>query len=80
MIAEIWAAQDLGPVKHIKQAPGGMVNACDMLNEDLVVRYNVWDPHFAKIWNESRAYRLLKGSAIPVPEVEAFSDPSQTLA
>jgi aminoglycoside phosphotransferase (APT) family kinase protein len=48
---------------------GGVVNACYLVNDDLIVRLNVRDPHFPKLRNEAEAYRIIRETSVPVPEV-----------
>ncbi|MGB3715286.1 MAG: aminoglycoside phosphotransferase family protein [Candidatus Promineifilaceae bacterium] len=78
LIAEIWAAQGLGIVKSVKRTTGGVVNACYVVNEDLMIRLNARDPQFAKMRNEAIAYQFLSGTAVPVPEVICLDESRET--
>ncbi|HZO88043.1 MAG TPA: aminoglycoside phosphotransferase family protein [Chthonomonadaceae bacterium] len=77
-IAAIWQAFGLGTVRTITVPQRGCSNACFLVNEDRVVRFQVTELPHHKFRTEKIAYDLLRGSALPVPEVLVL-DESQTL-
>jgi aminoglycoside phosphotransferase (APT) family kinase protein len=77
-IAAIWQAFDLGAVETLTVPRRGCSNACFLVNADRVIRFQVTELPHHKFRTEKIAYDLLRGGALPVPEVLAL-DESQTL-
>jgi aminoglycoside phosphotransferase (APT) family kinase protein len=77
-IAAIWQAYDLGAVQTITVPRRGCSNACFLVNENRVARFQVTELPLHKFRTEKTAYDLLRASEIPVPEVLVL-DESQTL-
>jgi aminoglycoside phosphotransferase (APT) family kinase protein len=77
-IAAIWQALELGAVQTITVPQRGCSNACFLVNEDRVVRFQVTELPHHKFRTEKIAYDLLRGSEIPVPQVLVL-DESQAL-
>jgi aminoglycoside phosphotransferase (APT) family kinase protein len=78
-IGEIWRAHGLGATRRIVRATSGISNACFIVNDDRVIRFNVFDTTVPKFENERAAYDLLAGSGLPVPSVVAL-DASRRIA
>jgi aminoglycoside phosphotransferase (APT) family kinase protein len=77
-IAAIWQAFGLGAVETITVPQRGCSNACFLVNENRVARFQVTDLPHDKFRTEKIAYDLLRASEIPVPEVLVL-DESKTL-
>src|SRR5436309_4102740 len=77
-IAAIWQAYDLGAVQTITVPRRGCSNACFLVNENRVVRFQVTALPLHKFRTEKTAYDLLRASELPLPEVLVL-DASQTL-
>lgn len=71
-IREIWRALGLGAARRIVRATSGMSNACFIVNDALVIRFNTFDTTVPKFANERAAYDVLAGSGVPVPSVVAL--------
>jgi len=68
-IVAIWQAYDLGAVQTITVPRRGCSNACFLVNENGVVRFQATDLPLHKFRTEKTAYDLLRASEIPVPAV-----------
>lgn len=77
-IAAIWQAYGLGAVRALSIPRRGCSNACFLVNQDRVIRFQVKDLHRRKFRAEQLAYDLLRAGEIPVPELLVL-DESQTL-
>src|SRR5947208_3482981 len=77
-IAAIWQAYELGAVQTITVPRRGCSNACFLVNEDRVARFQVTALPLHKFRTEKTAYDLLRASELPVPEVLVL-DESRTL-
>lgn len=71
-IREIWRAHGLGAARRIARAASGISNACFIVNDDRVIRFNTFDTMVPKFENERVAYDLLADSGLPVPSVIAL--------
>jgi len=69
IIRAIWRTHGLGEAWRIERATSGVSNACFIVNEDRVIRFNTFDTTVPKFENERVAYDLLAGSELPVPSV-----------
>jgi aminoglycoside phosphotransferase (APT) family kinase protein len=77
-IAATWQASGLGAVQTLTVPRRGCSNACFIVNENRVLRFQVTELPRHKFRTEKIAYELLRASEIPVPEVLAL-DESRTL-
>jgi aminoglycoside phosphotransferase (APT) family kinase protein len=77
-IAALWQALGLGPVETLTVPRRGCSNACFLVNETHVARFQVTEMPRHKFRTEKIAYDLMRASEIPVPEVLAL-DESRTL-
>src|SRR5437899_3331431 len=77
-IAAIWQAYELGAVQTITVPRRGCSNACFVVNENRVVRFQVSDLPLHKFRTEKTAYDLLRATDLPVPELLVL-DESRTL-
>ena len=68
-IRAIWRAHDLGAAWRIVRATSGVSNACFIVNDARVIRFNTFDTTVPKFENERVAYDLLARSGLPVPSV-----------
>ncbi|MGI8686986.1 MAG: phosphotransferase family protein [Thermomicrobiales bacterium] len=68
-VKAIWRAHGLGAVRRIARVASGISNACFIVNDDRVIRFNTFDMTVPKFENERVAYDLLAGSGLPVPSV-----------
>ena len=68
-IGAIWQALGLGAVQTITVPRRGCSNACFLVNENGVVRFQATDLPLHKFRTEKTAYDLLRASEIPVPAV-----------
>ncbi len=68
-IRTIWEVHGLGAVRRIARAASGASNLCFIVNDDCVIRFNIFDTMVPKFENERVAYDLLAGSGLPVPSV-----------
>lgn len=71
-IGAIWRAHGLGAARRIVRATSGVSNACFIVNDALVIRFNTFDTTVPKFANERAAYDVLAGSGVPVPSVVAL--------
>ncbi|MCA1666121.1 MAG: hypothetical protein LC793_01690, partial [Thermomicrobia bacterium] len=55
-IGAIWRAHSLGAVRRIEQATSGVSNRCFIVNDTLVIRFNIFDNAVPKFENERVAY------------------------
>jgi aminoglycoside phosphotransferase (APT) family kinase protein len=77
-IQTIWEAYRLGPVETLAAPERGSVNLCFLVNDELVIRFQVRHPQFAKLRTEKIACDLLRPSSVPVPEAVVL-DETKTL-
>jgi aminoglycoside phosphotransferase (APT) family kinase protein len=77
-VPAIWQSLRLGAVHSITVPQRGCSNACFVVNEQYVVRFQVTELPLHKFRTEKIAYDLLRASTIPVPEV-VLLDESKTL-
>ena len=78
-LARIWQAHDLGTIRHVERPARGSVNTCLIVNDTLVARFATNDiKGSGRFAGEARAYQLLAGAGLPVPQVVAL-DQSHTL-
>jgi aminoglycoside phosphotransferase (APT) family kinase protein len=77
-IAAIWQAFDLGAVQTIAVPRRGCSNACFLVNDDRVVRFQVTELPHHKFRTEKAACDLLAAGVLPVPQVLVL-DESRTL-
>lgn len=77
-IKAIWQALELGEVQTITVPRRGCSNACFLVNDDRVVRFQVTELPRHKFRTEKIAYDLLRGSELPIPQVLAL-DEARTL-
>lgn len=68
-IAALWKACGLGAVRSVTAPPRGCSNACFLVNEDRIARFQVKDLSHRKFRTEQLAYDLLRGGEIPIPEL-----------
>jgi aminoglycoside phosphotransferase (APT) family kinase protein len=73
-IAAIWQAYGLGPVETIAVPRRGCSNACFLVNDNRVVRFQVTELPLHKFRTEKCAYDLLRGGELPVPELLALDE------
>lgn len=69
-IEVIWQAHGLGGVRQTASATSGVSNRCMIVNDALVIRFNVFDTTVPKFENERIAYELLAGRGdrgLPAP-------------
>jgi aminoglycoside phosphotransferase (APT) family kinase protein len=77
-IAAIWQAFELGAMQQIAVPQRGCSNACFLVNDDRVIRFQVTELPRHKFRTEKIACDLLRSSALPVPQVLVL-DESRTL-
>jgi fructosamine-3-kinase len=79
-IEQIWEAHRLGPVRSVATPRRGGVNRCFIVNEELVVRFDIRNiTHLGgyparRFENEKIAYETLRPSGVPVPEVVCLDE------
>src|SRR5438477_11302156 len=78
-IAVIWQAFELGAVETITVPRRGCSNACFVVNENRVVRFQVTELPLHKFRTEKTAYDLLRGHELPVPEELALDESRKLL-
>ncbi len=77
-IVALWQALELGTVQTLTVPQRGCSNACFLVNENFVVRFQVTERPRHKFRTEQIAYNLLRDSDLPIPEVVVL-DESRTL-
>jgi aminoglycoside phosphotransferase (APT) family kinase protein len=77
-IAAIWQAYELGVVQTITVPRRGCSNACFLVNDTHVVRFQITELPHHKFRTEKTAYDLLRARRFPVPEALVL-DESRTL-
>jgi aminoglycoside phosphotransferase (APT) family kinase protein len=78
LIARLFDAHGLGPVRHVAPMRGGQINQTLLVNGDLVLRVRPLGKKDGAFLTERRLYERLRGRA-PVPEVLAL-DTSREVA
>jgi aminoglycoside phosphotransferase (APT) family kinase protein len=78
-IAAIWQAHGLGAVRAIAVPRRGCSNACFIVNDSHLARFQITEQPRHKFRTEKIAYDLLSASELPVPEVFVL-DESRALA
>jgi aminoglycoside phosphotransferase (APT) family kinase protein len=80
LLQRIWEANRLGQVESVVQPSRGIVNPCRIVNDKFVIRFDLVseEDEPSRFVGEARAYNLLAGSALPVPQVVKL-DLSKTL-
>ena len=80
ILQTIWNAHGLGKIEHLVQPSQGNINRCWIVNDTHVIRFDVLDwGGINRYLGEQRAYELLRGSDVPVPQVLVL-DASKKLA
>jgi aminoglycoside phosphotransferase (APT) family kinase protein len=77
-IAAIWHAHGLGAVRTLAVPRRGCSNACFLVNESHLARFQITDIPRHKFRTERIAYDLLRDSDLPVPEL-LLLDETRTL-
>lgn len=73
-LQKIWSAHGLGDVQSVVQPKGGLINACRVVNDCHVIRFDLLDYAgvISRYQGEAIIYERLRGTAVPVPEVIAL--------
>jgi aminoglycoside phosphotransferase (APT) family kinase protein len=77
-LERIWEAHGLGAVRSVVSPRRGGVNRCFIVNEELVIRFDIRGTAAGRFGNEKVAYETLGPSGVPVPEAVCL-DESRTL-
>lgn len=81
ILQRIWEAQGLGTVQSVVTPKRGVINACRIVNDTHVIRFDRLDYEdvISRYKGEQIIYEQLRDTDVPVPEVIAL-DLSKTLA
>lgn len=80
LLQRIWDKHLLGEIRAIATPERGVINACRIVNDAYVIRFDTLDyADLIRYKGERIAYELLRGSGVPVPDVIAL-DSTKTLA
>lgn len=73
LLPRIWRTHSLGAIRSLNRPARGSVNPCYVVNEAQVIRFNAAPLRGpARFVTEQRAYEMLQGSGLPVPQVLAL--------
>lgn len=78
-LQRIWDAHGLGAVRHIARPARGSINQAMIVNDALVIRFDVLGKVAGRFASEAAAYTTLRASPVPVPEVVVL-DLTRTLS
>lgn len=74
LLQQIWSAQGLGTVQQVVHPTGGLINACRIINDTHVIRFDLLDyaDTISRYQGEAIIYNRLLATAVPVPQVIAL--------